>query len=155
RVWVQQFDGLDEPVRLRTKDNLPSAATLIVSPYDAEARWSTKRSVDWVGYKVHLTETCDPNRPRLLTHVETTLATTPDIVMLDPINEALAAKDLLPAEHVVDTGYVTIHHVVRGQAEHGVRVVGPVHADASWQAQMPGAYDIGAFVINWEAKRVT
>ena len=33
-------------------------------PYDPEARYSTKREVEWVGYKVHLTETCEPDTRR-------------------------------------------------------------------------------------------
>jgi len=38
---------------------LPPAPLLISSPYDPEARWSKKRDTEWVGYKVHVTETCD------------------------------------------------------------------------------------------------
>ena len=44
---------------------MPSPAGLISSPYDVEARYSTKREVQWVGYKAHLTETCDEDRPHL------------------------------------------------------------------------------------------
>jgi transposase len=40
---------------------MPSPAELIASPYDSEARYSNKQSVEWMGYKVHLTETCDEN----------------------------------------------------------------------------------------------
>jgi hypothetical protein len=57
---------------------MPAAAEQISSPYDPEARYSTKREISWVGYKVHLTETCDPETPHVITNVETTLATTPD-----------------------------------------------------------------------------
>ena len=51
---------------------MPSPAGLISSPYDTEARYSTKREVGWVGYKAHLTETCDDDRPRLIVNVATT-----------------------------------------------------------------------------------
>ena len=57
---------------------MPSPAELIASPYDPEARYSTKREVEWVGYKVHLTETCETETPHLIVNVETTPATTPD-----------------------------------------------------------------------------
>jgi transposase len=30
---------------------IPTPAELISSPYDPEARYSSKRSVDWVGFK--------------------------------------------------------------------------------------------------------
>ena len=44
---------------------MPSPATLITSPYDHEARFSTKRGESWVGYKVHLTESCDDDLKNL------------------------------------------------------------------------------------------
>jgi hypothetical protein len=47
--------------------------------------------------------------PRMvITHVETTLATTPDDKMLDTIHAALAEHTLLPQEHLVDCGYTVI-----------------------------------------------
>jgi transposase len=42
---------------------MPSLAGLFSSPYDTEARYSTKRDLNWVGYKVYLTETCDEQKP--------------------------------------------------------------------------------------------
>jgi transposase len=44
-----------------------------------------KREVTWVGYKVHLTETCDEDLPHLITHVETSVATEQDINALNAI----------------------------------------------------------------------
>jgi transposase len=102
---------------------------MIASPYDPEARWSTKQTVEWVSYKVHLTEICDQDAPRLITHVETTPATTPDDNMLTTIHEELAAKDLLPQEHLVDKGYTDAEVLVTSQQEHQVRVIGPVAFD--------------------------
>jgi transposase len=51
-------------------------------PYDLEARYSLKRGMAWVGYKAHMTETCDDETPHVITHVETTPATKPDDKML-------------------------------------------------------------------------
>ena len=45
---------------------MPSAAELIHSPYDTEARYSIKGDITWTGYKVALTETCDPESPHLI-----------------------------------------------------------------------------------------
>ena len=36
---------------------MPEVARRIESPYEVEARYATKRSMSWVGYKVHLTVT--------------------------------------------------------------------------------------------------
>lgn len=61
QVWIQQYYRSDDPearvVRLRTTKEQPPAAQLISSPYDIEARYSTKREMSWLGYKVHLTST--------------------------------------------------------------------------------------------------
>ena len=46
------------------------------------------RGMEWVGYKVHFTETCDADWPRLIVNVETTPATTPDDNMIEYIHES-------------------------------------------------------------------
>jgi transposase len=100
---------------------MPSPAELIASPYDPEARYSNKRSMEWIGYKVHLTETCDETRPHLIVHVETTPATTPDDNMIQDVHQSLDKRDLLPSEHLVDKGYTDSHVLVDSQREGSVR----------------------------------
>ena len=60
------------------------------SPYDPEAHYGNKRSVTWVGYKVHLTETCDEDDVHLITQVETTTAVLPDVEVGETIQQELA-----------------------------------------------------------------
>ena len=91
--------------RLRHKHGMPLAAITIISPYDLEARYGEKRGVSWLGYKVHLTETCDDDQVHLITHVETTTAAVPDNQVVENIHEALDEKALLPEQHLVDAGY--------------------------------------------------
>jgi len=119
RVWVQQFYAPADAVRWRDADDLPPASLLIRSPYDPEARYGKKRDTEWSGYKVHLTETCDDAAPHLITNVETTPATTTDVAMTGTIHTHLAAKGLLPDEHIVDAGFMTADHVVTSQVDHG------------------------------------
>lgn len=103
QVWVQQYLTTAEgAMQWRGSEDLPPGALLIHSPYDAEARLSVKRDILWAGYKAHLTETCDDELPHLITHVETTVATTYDGAVTETIQTALAAKGLLPEEHIVD-----------------------------------------------------
>jgi transposase len=59
QVWVQQYIYIDGAVRWRDSDNTPPSARMISSPYDSEAHYARKRSTSWIGYKAHLTETCD------------------------------------------------------------------------------------------------
>ena len=46
RVWAEQYTDPPGPVRLREVKDLAPVAGLIASPYDVDARWSTKRSVE-------------------------------------------------------------------------------------------------------------
>ena len=134
---------------------MPPPAELICSPYDPEARYSTKRDLEWVGYKVHLTETCDPDLPHLLTNVQTTPATTPDDNMVAVVHASLAARDRLPSEHLVDKGYTDAHVLVDSQREYGVTIVGPVAEDPSWQAQGHTGFAKADFLIDWETRTAT
>ena len=58
QVWIQNFYEEDAQLRWRLAGNIPPAAKSICSPFDTQARYSIKRETEWVGYKVHLTETC-------------------------------------------------------------------------------------------------
>src|SRR5688572_9876510 len=137
RIWLQHYyrctvPGL-EALRWRTTDERPPSARLIQSPYDLEARYSSKRDTHWVGYKVHLTETCDPDQPDLITQIITTPATTPDCVMGPTIVHDLAVRDLLPGTHLLDSGYVDADFLVTAQTQHQVDVVGPAFGSYSRQ----------------------
>ena len=44
-------------------DGLPHGHLRIASPYDPDARWGVKREEFWLGYKLHVTETCDDPPP--------------------------------------------------------------------------------------------
>lgn len=156
-VWVQQFYAPDPEGVLRWRDSAdqPDGAHLIVSPYDLAARFSMKRDFSWVGYKVHLTETCDEDRPHLITHVETTPATTPDEMALAPIHAALQARNLAPAEHLVDTGYIDTARLLAAREQYAIRLIGPVKADSSWQAQAGAGYAAACFTVDWAARQVT
>jgi transposase len=156
QVWVQHYHAPDEAgtVRWRAGKDLPPAARRLSSPYDPEARVGTKREVSWLGYKVHLTEACEPDAPLLITDVQTTPATTTDSTLTAGIQGALAARGLLPATHLVDAGYVSADQLVASQADHQVDLVGPTLGDNHWQARTPGAFAVDAFAIDWDARQV-
>jgi transposase len=128
---------------------------MVESPYEPEARYSTKRELHWTGYKVHLTETCDDELPHLLTQVETTIAPTPDVEQLATIQHGLARVQLLPAEQLVDAGYVRGRNLVASREAHQVDLLGPVPDDHQWQARAKDGFDVGQFAVDWEARVVT
>ena len=153
QVWLQQFYAPTERVQWRAAEDLPPASLLINSPFDPEARYSKKREISWVGYKVHLTESCDADLPHLLTHVATTVAPTHDGTMTATIHADLAAADRLPQEHLVDEGYMDATVLVESQQAYGVDLVGPVARDGSWQAADSGGYDATHFQLDWDRQQ--
>ena len=152
RVWIQHFYEYEGRVCLREKQDQPPAARLITSPYDPEARCSTKRDTTWIGYKAHLTETCDVDAPSLIINVETRPATEPDHDVTGIIHGHLVEKGCVPAEHFVDQGYMSVEHLVDAQATADIDLMGAVPDDNSWQARQ-GGYDSRQFVIDWQNER--
>ena len=125
---------------------------MLSSIEDLEARCRVKRSTEWTGYLVHLTETCHEEHPRLITQVETTVASTHDSKVTRTIQNNLDKQDLLPEVHLVDEGYMEADLLVESQ-ERGIDVVGPVPSSKSWQSREEDAFDHTQFEIEWEQKK--
>lgn len=155
QVWAEQYVEEEGQLRWRTLTEMPAPAGMISSPYDPEARYSTKRDTKWVGYKVHFTETCDPQTPHLIVNVETTPAPTPDDHMAAVVHASLAKQDRLPAEHLVDKGYTDAQTLLDSQQDYQVRLVGPVANDPSWQARAGEGFDKSQFRVDWKRQVVT
>lgn len=168
-VWVQQYyrviDEHGEKVvgREASEHGLPPGRARIVSPYDLDARYSEKHGKSWLGYKVHVTETCSradddvtagrPAAPNLITSAATTQASVPDAAMTAPIHDMLGAGGLLPGEHAVDSGYTSADLLLAARAQ-GITLLGPLLANVSPQARA-GGYATDAFTIDWDHQRVT
>lgn len=120
RAWVEQYHRDGEGVRWREAKDLPPARQRLSSPYDLDARYGMKRGSGWCGYKTHLSETCGPDAPHVITHVVTTDATVADTEMTETVHQGLAARELLPGEHAVDAGCITAAHIVTARDEHRV-----------------------------------
>ncbi len=151
-VWIQQYQVVNGKLQWRADKDIPPKRLLIQSPYDTEARNSTKRKVNWTGYKVHLTETCDDETPNIITNVETSPATTTDVEVTEKVHASLAQKQLTPAEHLVDGGYTSAPKLLASREDYALELVGPVLPDSSWQARAGQGYGSNCFVIDWEAE---
>jgi len=57
RNWVQNYYQEGELICWRDEKDCPPCSLRIASPYDTEARRSTKKDLFWQGYKVHWSET--------------------------------------------------------------------------------------------------
>lgn len=106
-----------------------------------------------MGYKIHLTETCEKDSPHLITHVATTPASQADETMVGPIHAALGREQLLPSQHLLDSGYITAQTLAESQKAYGVEVIGPTRADYKWQASVFQGFDASHFRIDWQAKQ--
>jgi transposase len=174
RVWLQNFQivsvddetgtevDADHPnpqttqvVWRTTSEGIPPSLLMIASPYDPETHYAKKRTTTWIGYKVHLTETCDADRPRLITHVATTLAPVADRDALGSIHADLAAYDLLPDTHLVDAGYVDADLLLASTRNYAVTLLGPSPQDTQWQSRQSGAFRLQDFQIDWDRKIAT
>ena len=153
--WEQYFIREDKRIRWRTASELRPSGERLNSPYDPEACYSTRRDIVWIGYKVHFSETCDPGDLHLITHVETTSAVIQDVTSTAEIHDALPATSLLPDIHLVDKGYLDAELLVTSLADHGVKLVGPVRKDSSWQARAGQGFDASRFEVDWDAQTVT
>jgi transposase len=165
RTWQRHYERMESPgsttgdhpvlrVRFKANRDLPRAAEGIESPYDTDARYRHKRDTQWTGYMVHVSETCEPTAPHLITHVHTTAATVHEAQCTAPIQQALVEKALPPSEHLVDAAYIDAELLVQSRDEHGITLRGPTRPSPGWQAQVDGAYTIDQFEVDWAQQRV-
>ena len=154
-VWRVQYERINGSARWRSGAELPPVGDRIQSPYDPEMHYSTKRSLEWSGYKVHITETCDEDAAHVITHVKTCPAMSMDMSSTAEIHDDLAKKHLLPTEHFVDSAYISAELLVQSKELHGVSLEGPVRGISNWQVRTGTGYDLPNFRIDWEEKSVT
>jgi len=151
-VWPQYYEEREGQVYWRDGP-AQGAQETIVSPYDPDARLAQKGAIAWCGYKVHLTETCEADLPELVVQVKTTLAPRPDVKDTLAVQQELAQRQLLPQDHLLDGGYLESEVLVKHPA--GVRIIGPVPPDTSWQARAGNGFDVPHFQIDWATHSVT
>ena len=152
QVWPQYYEEREGQVYWRDGP-AQGAQETIVSPYDTDARLAQKREEAWCGYKVHLTETCEPDLPELIVQVTTRLGPRPDVKDTLSLEQELDQRQLLPQDHLLDGGYVESEVLVKHPA--GLRIVGPVPPDTSWQALARQGFDLTHFQIDWSTHTVT
>ena len=155
QAWVQQFHRDEGVVRLRAAKDHPPGLARLRTPYEPEARTGAKREVGWHGYTVHLSETCEPDAPHLITHVHTTPAPVKEVTVLEDIHAALAARNLLPQEHLVDNGYVDAEQIHHARRDYGMEITGPVGATTIREQVAGTQFDNTAFTIDWDQHTAT
>lgn len=155
RMWIQNYQWDGNQLRWRASDSIPPATQFLSSPYDLEAHYARKHTTQWIGYKVHLTETCDDELPHLITNVETTTAPVPDGQATPSIHASLKKRELLPQTHIVDTGFLDAALLVETRARYNVDLFGPTRLDYRWQAREQTGFAAAQFQIDWEQHQAT
>lgn len=157
RVWLQNYYLVGDEVRWRTaeEEGIPPSSLFLSSPYDLDAHYGRKYTTSWIGYKAHLTETCDDGLPHVITNVETTAATTADGEVTPKVHQELKEKGLLPETHIVDTGYLDAELIVDSRRRYGVDLLGPTRNDRRWQTRAAGGFGMENFVVDFERRNAT
>ncbi len=131
---------------------LPPSSQAVVSPYDTSARYARHgHIISWKGFSAHLTETCAPDGPNVITDV----ATTHDSQVLPGIHTRLSRRGLLPAEHLVDAGYTSLPHLEQATREHQVTVSGPLRSNPTRQHRRNEGFARDDFHIDYDRQEVT
>jgi transposase len=151
QVWHQHFEQVDGRIRWRDGPAVESAER-VISPYETDARASRKRDTDWVGYKVHLTETCrEEEAVHLIVQAEITPATEQDSEETMPLLDDVQARDLVPEVRLADSGYIS-GEVLARHAALGIELVGPLKQEGGWQHAT--GYGVSAFQVAWDKQQV-
>ena len=102
---------------------------------------------------VHVSETCEPTAPHLLTHVHTTAATVHEAQCTPPIQPALIDKEWPPQEHFVEAAYIRADLLVHSRDEQGITLRGPTRPSQGWQRQVAGADTLEQCTVDGERQQ--
>jgi transposase len=150
RVFEEQFEVVGKEIYATGKR--PSRA--VQNPHDPDAHYADKGKKQWVGYKVHVVESVDPESPakrkgepgeNFITEVVTTEAALDEMAGLDEaLKEGALHHGFKPEGLYADGGYVTERTLSEAEAG-GMELIGPTRP-----APHPGPYNADAFLVDIE-----
>jgi transposase len=129
KVWEQQYERIDGEAHWRNAEKLAPNKERLHSPYEVDMTYSIKGNREWLGYKVHLTETCDADTPHLITDVQTTQAHVPDVSMTETIERDLETRGLPPSDPLLDSGYTDVDLLIEARNERGINIIESIILD--------------------------
>jgi transposase len=96
-VWAQQFRAAYGQMVYKDLKKY-DGHTQIQNPHDPEARYSRKRSFEWLGDKVQVTETDDEGYPHIITDIVATDSNQTDYEELPLIQDRLIERQCKPGQ---------------------------------------------------------
>jgi transposase len=153
RVFDEQFEVVEGKLELATQR--PSRA--VQNPHDPDAHYADKKTKQWIGYKVHVTETVDPEEPikkkgepaeHFITEMFTTEAAQDEMAGLtEVLKREQQHHEITPQAIYSDAGYVTEHTLTQAEQK-GLELLGPTRPDPH-----KGAYNSDAFHVDVDKRQ--
>jgi transposase len=152
-VWAVHYERCADSHMRWSEGGERGGSQAIETPYDPDARWATKRSKDWVGYKLQVTETDDPELPHLITDIAIMPAPEYDGTALPAIRERQARRETLPGERYADSAYISGEHIVDGRTL-GEDLIGPMRETVTPQSKLEGGFTHADFKVDFRHRVV-
>jgi transposase len=153
RVFEEQFEVVEGKLELATKR--PSAA--VQNPHDPDAHYADKGTKQWIGYKVHVVESVDPQQPikkkgdpaeHFITEILTTEAAQDEMAGLtETLKREQHHHEITPQAMYADAGYVTENTLTQAE-QNGMELLGPTRPDPH-----KGAYNTDAFHVDIDKRQ--
>ena len=153
RVFTEQFEVVEGKLELITQR--PPRA--VHNPHDPDAHYADKNTKQWIGYKVHVTETVDPQEPikkkgepaeHFITEMFTTEAAQDEMAGLtEVLKREQEHHEIIPEAMYTDAGYVTEHTLTQAE-QNGIKLLGPTRPDPH-----KGPYNSDAFQVDVDKRQ--
>jgi transposase len=153
RVFDEQFEVVEGKLEPITKR--PPRA--VQNPHDPDAHYADKGTKQWVGYKVHVVESVDPEQPikkkgepaeHFITEILTTEAAQDEMAgMAEALKREQEHHEITPQAMYADAGYVTENTLTQAE-QNGMELLGPTRPDPH-----KGAYNTGGFHVDIDKRQ--
>ncbi|MGH8684448.1 MAG: transposase, partial [Nitrosospira sp.] len=153
RVFAEQF----EIVEGKLQPTLKRPSRAVRNPHDPDAHYAEKRKKQWVGYKVHVVESVDPEEPakrkgepaeHFITEIVTTEAAQDEMAGLaEALQREQEHHEIEPQAMYADAGYVTENTLSQAE-QNGMELLGPTRPDPH-----KGPYNADAFHVDIEKRQ--
>jgi len=153
RVFGEQFEVVEGS--LQSRRTSPSRS--VHNPHDPDAHYADKGSKQWIGYKVHVVESVDPEQPakvkaepgeHFITEIITTEAAENEKTGLaEALKWQQQHHEIKPAAIYADAGYVTESTLAQAEGN-AMELLGPTRPDPH-----KGPYNADGFTVDVENQR--
>jgi len=153
RVFEEQFEMVEGKLQ-PTQRRRPRS---VQNPHDPDAHYADKGTKQWIGYKVHVVESVDPEQPikkkgepaeHFITEILTTEAAQDEMAGLtETLKREQEHHGITPQAMYTDAGYVTEHTLTQAE-QNGMELLGPTRPDPH-----KGAYNTDAFHVDIDKRQ--